>query len=56
MYIGLVFWIVMIIWFVLWLAGTALLGPVGPHVNAAILFVLFALLGWKVFGPVIKSG
>lgn len=51
---GTVFWVLMILWFILALAGYfgvrwSLAG------NSALTFVLFGLLGWKVFGPAIKA-
>jgi hypothetical protein len=53
MSIGLAFWIIMLVWLIFGLLihfGIAggLYGVVG---STLMLFVLFALLGWKVFGP-----
>lgn len=48
---ALAFWILMLIWFVFGVLWPAATGPWHPIVNAALLFVLFLLLGWKVFGP-----
>ena len=52
MSIGLAFWILMLIWFVfgvIWHFGY--IGSYGPIGSTLLLFVLFLLLGWKVFGP-----
>jgi hypothetical protein len=53
--LGILFWILMIFWLVFgifriyskdwWLGGGSL-----------FLFVLFAIIGWKLFGPVIQGG
>jgi hypothetical protein len=51
--IGLMFWVLMLIWFVFGLLvhfGT-ITGPYGLIGSSLLLFVLFLLLGWKVFGP-----
>lgn len=51
MTLGLCFWILMLIWAVF---GTLVHfgygGPWGASVNTVLLFVLFGLLGWQVFG------
>jgi hypothetical protein len=53
MSLGLVFWILMLIWLLFALAwnwnwaGIAAHGPLG---NSLLLFLLFLLLGWRVFG------
>jgi hypothetical protein len=54
MSIGLIFWIIMLIWLIFalawnfnWAPGIAAHGPLG---NSLLLFVLFLLLGWKAFG------
>lgn len=57
MSIALLFWVIMLIWLLFGLrtnwpvAGTAPWG-LGGHI---VLWVLLALLGWKVFGPAIHS-
>lgn len=51
MTLGLAFWVLMLIWFVFsLLIHFSVVG--GPYVwgNTLLLFVLFLLLGWKVFG------
>ena len=52
---GLAFWILMLIWLVVgiawhfaWIGGVAIFGV------ALIPFLLFALLGWQVFGPPLR--
>jgi hypothetical protein len=57
--IGYIFWTLMILWFVFGLYWNrpgpanpgATWGDMGGHF---LQFVLFALLGWHVFGPVVK--
>ncbi len=49
---GLLFWILMILWFIF---GLYLSWPVGPPFGTTVLlFVLLALLGWQVFGKPIQ--
>jgi hypothetical protein len=53
MSMGLMFWVLMLLWFVLSLVsafGGGVIGQYGPAVNSVLLFILFVLLGWKVFG------
>lgn len=55
---GTVFWVLMILWFILALAGyfgDGVLVRWSLAGNSALTFVLFGLLGWKVFGPAIKA-
>jgi len=54
MSLGLAFYILLLIWFVFgivtyWPGSN--FGHYGPGGNWLLLFVLFLLLGWKVFGP-----
>jgi hypothetical protein len=54
MTLGLVFWILMLIWLIFgliwnWPGGPAV--PYGPIGNTILLFILFLLLGWHAFGP-----
>ena len=49
---GLVYWILMLIWLVFGLAlHGGYIGSYGVIGNIVLLFILFFLLGWKVFGP-----
>ncbi len=56
---GMIFWMLMILWFIfgLWwnwpdpAAGRAGFGPIGGNI---LLFVLLFILGWKSFGFVIQ--
>ena len=53
MTMGLMYWILMLLWFVfslVWTFGGGTIGHYGPAVNSVLLFILFLLLGWKVFG------
>lgn len=52
---GLIYWVIMLLW-LLSLVG-ARMGwiPGGPLVSTIILFILFCLLGWQVFGPPIRG-
>lgn len=51
MSLSLAFWILMLIWLVFGLAWHfGALGVYGPWGGGLLLFVLLALLGWKVFG------
>lgn len=51
---GILFWVIMLLWFIfgLWWnwrpEGGPNFAPLGGHV---LLFLLFMLLGWRVFGP-----
>jgi hypothetical protein len=54
---GLVFWVLMLIWFVFGIAWhfalfTVTVGIIG---GTLLLFILFGLLGWQVFGPPIHG-
>ena len=53
MSLGLCFWILMLIWLVFGvLAHFAVVTGVYALVgNSVLLFILFMLLGWQVFGP-----
>lgn len=53
---GLIFWILMLIWFVFALAVFGGYGGVyGVRASAFLEFILFLLLGWQVYGPPIRS-
>ncbi len=53
---GILFWVLMVLWFFFglywnWPVGGPNIGFVGSNL---LLFVLLGLLGWKVFGPVLQ--
>ena len=58
MTLGLCYWILMLIWLV-WGVLThfsIVAGPYTTGVNVVLLFILFLLLGWQVFGPPLHRG
>lgn len=54
---GLLFWVIWIICFLVW-AGVnfgGMGGSMGHYAGGGVIeFILFGLLGWQVFGPVIQ--
>ena len=59
MTLGLAYWVLMLIWFVFGLIvhfGVGVAGAYGALGNALLLFVLFLILGWQVFGPPLRRG
>jgi len=56
---GTIFWVMMLIWLVFGLIGYS--GIAGPYqhgvmaVGSLFEFILFALLGWQVYGPAIHG-
>lgn len=52
---GLLFWILMILWALSVIFGDRLFPGYGIYASTALLLILFALLGWQVFGPPIKG-
>lgn len=53
---GLIFWVLMLIWLVFSILGHfGLVGAYGMVGSIVLLFILFALLGWQVFGPPIRG-
>ena len=54
---GLIFWIIMLVWFVFSLAvfGGFLGGTYAIGGGALLHFILFLLLGWAVYGPPIRG-
>lgn len=56
MSIGLLFWVLMVIWIVFWGWGrTAGGSPYWPIYNGWLLFILLFLLGWHQFGFIIHN-
>jgi hypothetical protein len=54
---GLIFWILMLIWFVFMLAAFGgFVGRYGAEGNNLLLFILFLLLGWQVYGAPVRGG
>ena len=55
MTLGLAFWIIMLVWLVFGvLQHMGYAGTYGPTANVVLLFVLFGLLGWQVFGAPLR--
>ena len=54
---GLIFWVLMLIWFVFALAlfGGFIGGRFAEGGSSALLFILFLLLGWQVYGPPVRG-
>ena len=55
--LGIAFWVIMLVWFVFGLLthfGVVGVSVWGATANVVLLFVLFAILGWQVFGPAIR--
>lgn len=52
MTLGLAYWVLMLVWLVfgLLLHFGYVSGPFSGGVNIVLLFILFVLLGWQVFG------
>jgi hypothetical protein len=52
MTLGLCFWIIMLIWLVFGgLVHFGMITGVWAGASVLLLFILFLLLGWQVFGP-----
>jgi hypothetical protein len=53
MTLGLCFWVLMLVWLVFGLLVhfAVVSGTISVAANAVLLFILFMLLGWQVFGP-----
>jgi hypothetical protein len=54
--IGLLFWILMILWMISSLGGYFRTEPYWGYGTSVFQLVLFFLLGWQVFGPMLRSG
>jgi hypothetical protein len=53
MTLGFIFWFIMLLWLlfaIAWNQGWGNIGTYGPLGNSLLLFILFLLLGWKVYG------
>jgi hypothetical protein len=54
---GILFWVLMILWFLFglyWNSGDIRTGNYGLVGGNLLLFILLGLLGWHVFGPVLQ--
>ncbi len=57
--IGILFWVLMIIWAIYgfaWNSAPSRFGNWGWLGNGLLIFVLLALLGWHDFGPILQNG
>jgi hypothetical protein len=54
---GLIFWIIMLLWLLFMLAifGGFVGGVYAAGGGALLHFILFALLGWNVYGPPVRG-
>lgn len=53
--IGILFWVLMVLWAIGWVFGrSAANEPYWNTYNGWLLWVLFAMLGWGVFGPIVR--
>jgi len=55
--LGLIFWVIMLLWLIFGVAVNrgVLSGVYVGWGNSILLFILFALLGWRVFGAAIQG-
>jgi hypothetical protein len=56
--IGILFWVIFVLWFVFglyWTSNDFRAGNYGPLGGNIILLILLFLLGWRVFGFVIQG-
>lgn len=55
MKIGTIFWMLMILWLLCILGAALQWGPYFGVGGSVLTFVLFFLLGWKVFGFIVQE-
>ena len=58
MYIGTIFWILMLLWLLGWWGmywGPYSNNPNAPRFHGLLMWVLFFLLGWRAFGFMIQG-
>jgi hypothetical protein len=56
--IGFIFWLLMLLWIIGWFGGSFGPPPYAQHWqrwNVLFLFVLLFLLGWRIFGFIIRG-
>jgi len=52
----LMFWVIMLVWLIWGIAWHfAVVASFGPLGSVVLLFLLFGLLGWQVFGPPVQG-
>jgi len=57
MNLGLAYWVLMLVWLAFGLAlHLGYVSSVWGGFNIVLLFILFALVGWQVFGPPLHRG
>ena len=57
MSLGLAYWVLMLVWLAFGLAlHLGYVNGVWGGFNIVLLFILFALVGWQVFGPPLHRG
>jgi hypothetical protein len=58
MSLQLIFWILMLIWLIFGVVSQTgyIAGPYGFWGNTLLIFILFLILGWKVFGSPVQGG
>ncbi len=55
--IGILYWMILIIWFLFglyWNGDDIRAGKWGMMGGNLVLFILLALIGWRLFGPVLQ--
>ena len=53
---GLIFWVIMLVLFIFWLASLGGFGGIyGPRISTAVEYLLLVLLGWEVYGPPVRG-
>jgi hypothetical protein len=61
MNIGMLFWVIWVLCLLVWLGVSFGVGGIGPQYGrlaggGAIDLILFGLVGWQIFGPVVRKG
>jgi len=55
---GLIFWLLMLLWFlfgIYWAWPELRIGSYGLAGSNLVLFILLVLLGWRTYGPPVKD-
>jgi hypothetical protein len=51
---GLIFWVIMLLLLLVWLAAEFGSWALGFRFSPVVVWILLALLGWNVYGPAVK--